>query len=103
MDPSHLHADVVMHVLDHWYVRQEKQKAVLQFKRVLHPGHNLGMPDKFQPDLNEPKSSKNSWERIVGHRAETDTEPDMLPILQQHQSSQQDVHAGHPTVKKHTA
>ena len=96
MDPSHLRADVVIRLMDHWYVRQGKQKAVIRFKQVLHQGHILGHSGQFQP-------SEKGQKRIVIADTPVDTEPDMSPTPRQHRSSQQDVFAGRPTVKKHVA
>jgi hypothetical protein len=39
MDPSHIHADDVICLLDHWYAWQAKMKPLLQFHQVVPPGH----------------------------------------------------------------
>ena len=38
MDPSHLRADAVIRLLDHWYARQLNRKPVLRFQQAHSPG-----------------------------------------------------------------
>lgn len=103
MDPSHLRSDVVMRVLDHWYARQDKQKAVLRFQQVLYPGHTVGPPSRFQSDPQTPQSPEKGRKRTVINHSEADNEADMSPNPQEHRLAGQDVGVRRPTVNKHAA
>jgi hypothetical protein len=52
MDPSHICADDVIRLLDHWYARQAHRKPVLRFHQGFRPGHTGGLgplyPDPIQ-------------------------------------------------------
>jgi hypothetical protein len=56
MDPSHIHAEDVIRLLDHWYARQAKMKPLLRFHQVVPPGQAVSS-GPFHPN---PRIAKNT-------------------------------------------
>jgi hypothetical protein len=95
MDPSHLQADVVIRVLDHWYDRQGQGKPVLRFQQVLRAGQVVSPPGDYRPGLNK----RTQVPRHQSRKKDCKVDPS-TPNTDQGRTAATHAQDGPPTVKK---
>jgi hypothetical protein len=106
MDPSHIRADDVVHLLDHWYARQAHRKPVLRFQPVVRPGHSGGLgplyPDPIQGEQGIVPQSRVLKTTISDHDTDASCSDGVTPEGYSPSLTEQP-QPGHPTVSKKAA
>jgi len=105
MDPSHIRADDVVRLLDHWYARQAHRKPVLQFQQVVRPRHPGGLGPLY-PDPIQDEQVILPQSRILKTTIDHDTDAscsDGVTPKGYSPSSTEQPQSGCPTVSKKAA